>query len=242
MAIKIDPSALAALQRNPHTPVEGRLNGTAYTAQIAIPDYGARIERHYGPRLGALDMDFPFRHFGLSIAFKTPVELTVHNDERHLDEDLRALLRCFGPLTLSNAYLPDRARAHAQRNVFPSLSFHIDRGDTQDDRISLFWRDPFDPVQRQPRSSSTLVLANAAAYFQAVKEGHGEHKFKLLYQLFEEEPNIDPLLGEVMVEMGWRKPEGVGEISLLDNRTVLHASYYAKPQYKGYPIAVRYLF
>jgi len=241
MAIKIDPITIAALQLNPQTPVEGCLNGTTYTAKIAIPDYGTRIERHYGQRLSALDIDFPFRHFGLSIAFKTPVEIVVHDDERRLDEGARTLLHCFGPLTLRNAYLPKCARTYAQRNVFPSLSFHVDRGSTQDDSISLFWRDPFDPVQRQPRSSSTLVLANAAAYLQAVKEGHGEHKLKLLYQLFKEQ-NIDPLFDEVMVKLGWCQPEGVGEIALIDNRTVLHASYYAQPEHKGYPITVRYLF
>ena len=241
MAIGLDSTALAALWQDPRTPVEGRLNGTTYTARIAIPDYGARIERHYGRCLSALAMDFPFRHFGLSIEFETPIELSVHDDERRLDDGLRALLGRFGSLTLSNAYLPDRARAVGQRNVFKSLSFHIDRGRTQDDNISLFWRDPFDPVQRQPRSSSTLVLANTAAYLQAVKEGHGEHEFKLLYQLFEDE-DIDPLIDEVMVELGWRAPEGVGEISLVDNRTVLHASHYARPKFKGYPIAVRYLF
>jgi len=241
MAIGLDPIALAALQRDPRTPVEGRLNGTAYTARVAIPDYGARIERHYGRRLSALDMDFPFRHFGLSIAFEEPIELAAHDEERRVDNGLRALLDRFGPLTLSNAYLPDRVRASGQRNVFKSLSFHIDRGRTQDDNISLFWRDPFDPVQRQPRNSSTLVLAVATAYLQAVKEGQGEHKFKMLYQLFEDE-DIDPLIGEVMVELGWRAPEGVGEISLIDNLTVLHASYYPHPESKGYPIAVRYLF
>lgn len=241
MAIDLDPSALAALERDPGTPVEGHLNGTTYTARIAIPDYGARIERHYGQRPSALAMDFPFRHFGLSIEFETPVELSVHDDERRLDDGLRALLGRFGPLTLSNAYLPDRARESGQRNVFKCLSFHVDRSRTQDDNISLFWRDPFDPVQQQPRSSSTLVLANAAAYLQAVKEGHGEHEFNMLYQLFEDE-DVDPLIGEVMVELGWRAPEGVGEISLVDNRTVLHASYYARPKFKGYPISVRYLF
>ncbi len=235
-----DP-ALAALRRDPHTPVEGRLNGTAYSARIAIPDYGACIERHYGRRPGALAMDFPFRHFGLSIVFEKPVELAVHDEARRLDDGLRALLDGFGPVTLGNAYLPERARASGQRNVFQSLSFHVDRGRTQDDNISLFWRDPFDPVQRRPRSSSTLVLANAAAYLQAVEEGHGEHRFKLLYQLFEDR-DIDPLIGEVMVEFGWRAPEGVGEIALVDNLTVLHASYYARPKNKGYPIAVRYLF
>ena len=214
MALGLSPTALAALQRDPRTPVEGRMNATAYTARIGIPDYSARIKRHYGRRLSTLDVDFPLRHFGLSIAFETPVELAVHDDERRLDEGLRALLHCFGPLMLSNAYLPDRERASSQRNVFPSLSFHIDRGHTQDDGISLFWRDPFDPVQCQPRSSSTLVFANAAAYLQAVKEGHGEHRFRPLYQLFEDQ-DIDPLFGEVMVELGWRAPEGVGEISLI---------------------------
>ncbi len=241
MAIDLDPTALVALARDPGTPVEGRLNGTTYTARIAIPNYGARIERQYGRRLNALAMDFPFRHFGLSIEFETPVELSVHDNERRLDDGLRALLGRFGSLTLSNAYLPDRTRESDQRNVFRCLSFHIDRGRTQDDNISLFWRDPFDPVQRQPRSSSTLVLANTAAYLQAIKEGHGEHEFKVHYQLFEDE-NIDLLIDEVMVQLGWRAPEGVGEISLIDNRTVLHASYYARPKLKGYPISVRYLF
>jgi hypothetical protein len=241
MAIGLDPAALAALQRDPRAPVAGRMNGSAYSARVEIPDYGARIERHYGRRPSTLNMDFPFRHFGLSIAFETPVELAVHDDARRLDAGLRAVLGRFGAVTLVNACLPARARTSDQRNVFQSLSFHIDRGRTQDDNISLFWRDPLDPVHRRPRSSSTLVLANAAAYLQAVKEGHGEHEFKLLYQLFEDE-EIAPLLGEVMVELGWRAPEGVGEIALVDNRTVLHASYYARPTLKGYPIAVRYLF
>ena len=241
MAIGLDPGILAGLHRDPDAAVEGRLNGAGYCARITIPDYGARVEKHYGRKLGTLGIDFPFRHFGLSIDFDKPVELAAHDEERRVDNGLRALLDRFGPLTLSNAYLPDRVRASGQRNVFKSLSFHIDRGRTQDDNISLFWRDPFDPVQRQPRSSSTLVLAVATAYLQAVKEGQGEHKFKMLYQLFEDE-DIDPLIGEVMVELGWRAPEGVGEISLIDNLTVLHASYYARPKFKGYPIAVRYLY
>ncbi len=241
MAIGLDPGALAGLQRDPDTVLEGRLNGAGYCARIAIPNYGARIEKRYGRELSALAIDFPFRHFGLSVDFDTPVELAVHDDGRRLDDGLRALLRRFGSLTLRNAYLPDRARADAQRNVFPSLSFHTDRGRNQDDNISLFWRDPFDPVQRAPRRSSTLVLANAAAYLQAIEEGQDEHELKLLYQLFEDQ-EIAPLIGDVMVELGWRAPEGMGEIALVDNLTVLHASYYARPTFKGYPIAVRYLF
>ena len=32
-----------------------------------------------------------------------------------------------------------------------------------------------------------------------------------------------------------------GEVAVLDNTTVLHASYYAHPDLRGYPISVRYL-
>ena len=59
--------------------------------------------------------------------------------------------------------------------------------------------------------------------------------------MFEEE-EIAPLIGEVMLELGWRAPEGTGEIALIDNHRMLHASYYRQPCDKGYPISVRYLF
>lgn len=146
MAIGLDPGILAGPHRDPDSAVEGRLNGAGYRARIAIPHYGARIEKHYGRKLNALAIGFPFRHFGLSIDFAKPVELAVHEDARRLDDGLRALLRRFGSLTIRNACLPEPPRAGAQRNVFQSLSFHIDRGRGQDDNISLFWRDPFDPA------------------------------------------------------------------------------------------------
>ena len=241
MALGLDPRHLAGLLRAPEAPLEGRLAGVAYQARVAIPDYAARIERHYGRDPAGLGVAFGFRHFGLTLAFEAPVELAVHDEARRLDPGLRALVARFGPVVLRNAHLPERERANGQRNVFQSLSFHVDRGLTQGDCISLFWRDPFDPVQQAPRSSSTLVLANAAAYLQALKEGQGAHDFKMLYRLFEAE-DLGPLMGQVLVELGWRAPVGTGEIALLDNRTVLHASYYPRPHQKGYPIAVRYLF
>lgn len=241
MSLGLDPSQLAGLARAPYAPVEGRLAGVAYEARVAIPDYGERIERHYGRDPAGLGVAFGFRHFGVTLAFEAPVEIAVHDEARRLDADLRALIAQFGPVVLRNAHLPGRERANGQHNVFQSLSFHIDRGPTQEDCISLFWRDPFDPVQHAPRSSSTLVLANAAAYLQALKEGQGAHDFKMLYQLFEAE-EMGPLLGQVLLELGWRAPAGTGEIALLDNRTVLHASYYPRARQKGYPIAVRYLF
>ncbi len=56
-----------------------------------------------------------------------------------------------------------------------------------------------------------------------------------------EAEEIGALVGEVLVEMDWRAPQGVGEIALIDNRTVLHASYHPHPEHKGYGISVRYL-
>ncbi len=237
----IDASQFSALEKNPSMTLEGALNGAAYQANIMIPNYGQQIKQHFRRSPGGSGLAFPFRHFGLSITFNSPTELKVHNEGRQLDCGLRSLLDRFGPLSFSNAYLPDGMRSSEQRNVFDSLNFHIDRGRTQDDNISLFWRDPFDSVQREPRSSQTLVLANAAAYLQAIKQGREEHNFSQRYTLFKDE-DVTPLIGNILIELGWRAPTGVGEIALVDNHRMLHASYYPHPWKKGYPISVRYVY
>ncbi len=128
MALGLDPRHLADLLRAPDASVEGRLAGVAYEARVAIPDYGARIERHYGRDPAGLGMAFGFRHFGVTLTFEAPVELAVHDEGRRLDAGLRALIARFGPVVLRNAHLPERERANRQHNVFQSLSFHIDRG------------------------------------------------------------------------------------------------------------------
>ena len=79
------------------------------------------------------------------------------------------------------------------------------------------------------------------AHAQALKEGHGGAHFKPGYSLFRDE-DIAPLTNEILFEASWRAPESTGEIAILDNSAVLHASYYARPWDKGYPISVRYLF
>ena len=38
-----------------------------------------------------------------------------------------------------------------------------------------------------------------------------------------------------MVELVWRAPTGVGELSLIDNLAMLHPSYYPERADKGYP-------
>lgn len=236
-----DFSDLARRHGDPMKPLEGLLHGVAFRACVAIPDYRARVLRHYGPRAIPAQPSRIFQHFGFVIDFETPVELAVHDGGRRLDEGLRSLIRRYGPLLLRNARMPAEALRSEQRNIFASLEFHLDRGGNQEDRYSLFWRDPTDPVQRQPRSSSTLILANPVAHAQALKEGHGGKQFKAGYGLFKDQ-DIAPLSGEILFELPWRAPESTGEIAILDNREVLHASYYPRPWDKGYPISVRYLF
>ncbi len=49
------------------------------------------------------------------------------------------------------------------------------------------------------------------------------------------------LFGDVILEQPWDAPEGTGEIAVIDNRTVLHASYHKDGRTKGYAIGARYL-
>ncbi len=238
MCLGLDPAALDGLERGD---VSGVIGGRRYRASLGIRDYDAGVERHYGQRVAGLDMNGRFRHFGLVFELEEPTELALHDSARRLDEGLASLVTRYGPVLFRNAYMDDAARGQCQHNVFKSLNFHLDRGSTQSDHYSLFWRDPFDPKTRMPRTSTTLVLSNAAAYLQALSEGAEPHAFRQRYDLFQ--PRVpDGLIGDLLFELPWSAPEGQGEIAVLDNRTVLHASYYKKAQDRGYPIAVRYLY
>jgi hypothetical protein len=237
----LDPAALRALQLRPESPVGGRFGSTDYTASVAIPRHLDWVAEHYGPEISASPLPLAFPQFGIVVEFERHVEIAVCNMGRVLDANLRAAVEKFGPVMLRNASLPERDRHAGQRNIFPSLRFHLDRGDTQDDRYSLFWRDPFDETHRMPRTSSTLIVINAVAYLQARREGDKDTHFKSLYQIFENE-NMQDLIGKVVLEQGWRAPPGTGEICILDNRTVMHASYYPEPSDRGFPIGVRYMY
>lgn len=45
----------------------------------------------------------------------------------------------------------------------------------------------------------------------------------------------------VILEHAWNEPQGTGEISIIDNITCLHASYYPRVYEPGYKIRVRYV-
>ncbi len=243
--------ALEALARNPREVIEGKLNGSRYRARIAIPGYGDIVASHFAGACGdgldqvcrRSDIPFNFQDFGLIFEFDRPVELAIHDAELTLDENLRRIVGRFGPVIVRNAYLPADSRREAQRNIFANLNFHFDRGSNQSSQYSLFFRDPFDAVQAQPRTSSTLFVANIVAHLQYAREHRcrpEDQRWRTRYEIFHDEA-LDALIDRIVLEHPWDEPEGTGEISLLHNRTVLHASYYRHETAKGYPISVRYL-
>lgn len=249
--LTIGEATLDHLSRNPREIIEGKINGNRYRAGIAIPDYARNIGSHFAS-VGANDLDdicrrtaipFQFPNFGLFFEFDRPMDLAVYDDDMTLDDDLRGMLARFGPVIIRNAQLPRDSQTECQRNIFPHLNFHFDRGANQPTQYSLFTRDPLDSVQARPRQSSTVFIANIVAHLQYAKERGIQpdaEKRRSRYEVFMDEP-LDDVLGRIVLEHAWDRPEGTGEISLLYNRTVLHASYYRIKDTKGYPIGVRYL-
>lgn len=244
------------LKRLAHRP-EARLrcdyHGTNFTARIALPHMPARIATHYesllnGESLGDLARRLatarPFDHFGLICEFDAPVNLPVFCESMRLAGDLRAAEDAFGPIMLRNASADAPGVPAPQTNIFSHLKFHFDRGDTQPERYSLFLRDAGCPTQHAPRGSGTVIVPNIVAYLQALKETgskeDAERMLKASRRLFETE-DIRPLKGEIMLEQAWDAPAGTSELTVLDNRTVLHASCYPDGKTPGYPIGVRYL-
>lgn len=245
--LEFGKSALDALAVNPHDVIEGKINGSRYKARIAIPEYAKNIARHYscGDGLNAIchstSIDFDFRNFGFVCEFDRPIELDLYDDDHTLDDGVREIVSRFGPLIIRNAQIP--AGGDPQRNIFSNLNFHFDRGSNQTGQYSLFVRDPLDPVQTKPRTSSTVFVANIVAHLQYAREQRNQPEklaWQTRYDIFDKDI-MGALKDDIVLEHAWSEPEGTGEISLLYNRTVLHASYYRKTTAKGYPISVRYL-
>ena len=249
----IDQNNIGALLRDPTRPVTGNINGLIYTAKIAIPNYAARIGSHYGhtgPQALAemcrrAQMPLELDHFGLILAFDRPAELGLYDGDRVLDEGVRRAIARFGLVAFRNAYIEsEEERKRCQRNIFPNLRFHFDRGANQHAVYSLYTRDGFDPVQKEPRTSSTVFIANIVAYLQSIREkipgAENERGVRGRYDIFPDE-DMEKLIGEVVLEQAWDAPLGTGEIAVIDNRTVLHASYYRNGETPGYPIGTRYV-
>lgn len=249
---ELDIGLFQPLLRAPETEIEGALRGRSFRARVIIPDYRARICQHYraiapkglddiGLRSG---ISFAFEQFGLRLRFDQAADIALHDQDMVLDPSIRALVATFGPVIFRNAVIAGDARTRCHRNIFPHLRFHTDRGPNMPNRYSCFTRDPFDAEQRAPRQTSTLFIANIVGWLEGVRDGQVnpavEHGAPTNIDLFSG-GGIAALMGAIILEQPWAERYGTGEIAVIDNATVLHATYHRNARIKGYPIGARYL-
>jgi len=250
--IPFDSSWLDKIIKNPDQEFSGTLGSLKYSAKIIIPYYKKNIDAYFKDLIdtsleyecAAAEIPFNFDHFGIAINFQSPVEVNLYDDESKLHDGLCDIMARVGPIVLRNVYFSSAIRDQGHRNRFPQFQFHIDRSEVQITRYSLYTRNPFDEEQKHPRTASTLFTPNIAAYLQAVKQNQlqknvdkGAPTSSLLF----EKENLEDIMGKVILEQTWSEPEGTGEIAMIDNATVLHASYYRDASQSGYRIGVRYL-
>ena len=243
---------LNKLLTKPDISITGVFSNTAYQAKVIIPNYKLRIAKHYEDVLnGSLDqlcaqLSIPnvFKHFGIQLEFEKPLQLRLHDDDMNMTDSLHHIIRDAGSIIIKNAYLDSAHRDMGHRNRFPQLNFHVDRSENQPTHYSMYTRNPYDDEQRYPRNSSTLFIASVVGHLQAIREKIIEPnnltRNKGTYTIFLKE-NLSELLNNIIIEHAWNEPLGTGEISIIDNISCLHASYYPQPQEKGYKIGVRYV-
>jgi len=232
--------------------ISGTYSGVDYQARIVIPDYRLNVADYYKDIINGniddysrrVEVGLIYEHYGVEIEFTRAMQIDVHGSEQILESGLKQLMQKAGPVIFKNAYFSAPYREVKQRNRFPHLNFHIDRNRSMPTRFSVYTRDPFDAEQKYPRKSSTLFIASIVGYLQAVKEGIVDpDETRGINQSFEifRQMNIDDLMGKLIIEQRWAEPEGVGELSMLDNATELHSSYERIYATKGYRIGVRYV-
>lgn len=244
-------SWLQNLVRQPGKTITGIFSNVAYTAKIAIPDYKLRVAEHYKEYLNGnldrycTDSGFAavFTHFGTILEFDKPIELRLHDNDMMMTHSFHDIIKETGAIIIRNAYLDSVQRSMGHRNRFPQLNFHVDRSEKQPTHFSLYSRDPFDEEQKHPRKSSTLFCSSIVGHLQAIKENliNRDTRGNInSYTIFKAE-DMPNLIGNILLEHAWNEPEGTGELSVIDNITCLHASYYRHPFEKGYKIGVRYI-
>lgn len=243
---------LTQLYADPRSVVTGQVDGVSYQARVIIADYDQKIAAHFRDIVGndlqdycrRVDIPLEYRHYGVAIEFSAPIALMLHDERMALDLALHTLMSRLGPVIIRNGYLVVGHRDQGHRNRFPHLNFHVDRSRNQQTYVSLFTRNPFDSEQVAPRTSSTLFIANIVGYLQAQRQGlcaPDERGLRTHYDNLFGAEDVRALFGDIILEHAWDAPHGTGEISMQDNRTMLHASYYPQPALPGYRIGVRYL-
>lgn len=223
-----------------------------FKASVLIANYPSKICSHYNlksvaalaKRCHEAQIEVPFQHFGILIEFKKATQLPLFDQSGVLDEGMRLLIGVFGVVIIRNAFLDSYGRSVEHRARFKHLSFHRDRDPSHASRFSLYTRSPFCEEQRAPRTSSTLFAANIVAHLQIQREQPlltRETGVRTHYEIFGGEA-VGSMVGEIIAEHAWDRPTGVGEISMLDNLTALHSSFYQNPfERSSYRIGVRYL-
>ncbi len=221
------------LLRNPN----GILNLGPFTAKLLIPHYHQNVSKHYNITDGDGPRYQDFVHLGVCIEYKQHTDLTIYKNAC-LDQSIKDLIDVFGFVSMRNVGALKGAGEILQKNIFPSLTFHTDRSPRFDNQYSLFIRDPKDAEHFKPRGSSSLIVSYQAAISQAAKEGLGEYNPSRSSILFSDE-NIQKLTSSIILEQRWDAADGIGELCIFNNRTVVHSSYYEGD--RGYKIAVKYL-
>jgi hypothetical protein len=225
----------------------------SYQLSFIISDYKGKILTHYNQFIrgdlialcheAEIPYAFGFEHLGLLVECTQKSELPLHNTEMQLNERLKPLIEKFGVVIFRNAYLSADIIDMCHRNNFPHLNFHRDRGELHENSYSLYTRNPFDALQQYPRKASTLFIDNAVAYLQGKVEKlikDDEKGRRGHYSIFTQVECIEHLLGDIILEQPWAAPAGVGEICMINNKTVLHSSYKHGDDH-GYRIGARYL-
>jgi len=248
----ISQNVISTLQQKPQTALISNVSGHAFKAKVIIPNYIERIKQHYQQQIDTnIDHHIEVnklpaltKHFGINISFNEPTEIQLHDNDMALENSIKLLIENFGAVIIKNAYMESKQRDIGHRNRFPQLSFHIDRNPAQTTHYSLYTRNPFDPEQVLPRTSMTLFIPYLVAVLQGIKEGKKgiSDEDGLITQCDLYKPNeIPDLLNSIILPHTWDEPEGTGEISIIDNSNLLHASYYPNEAEKGYRIGVRYV-
>jgi len=224
-----------------------------FQLSIAIKGYSDKIITHYSEFIkndirdicqqAEIPYALNFNNFGLIISFKTACELDLHSQDMVLDNNLKELIAEFGTIVFRNAYLVSNIKELYHRNNFPHLNFHTDRGEIHDNKYSFYTRDPFDEEQQYPRKASTIFIDNAVAYLQSHVEKslrENEKGRRSHYSIFKHEGKEKETFGKLILEQPWTEPQGIGEICMIDNQSVLHSSYKHGLDH-GYRIGARYL-
>ncbi len=250
--LTVPEQIINTLLLTPEQPLEITLCGSTATIEIAIPHYNQQLMQFYGSNI-LPDFDTAIhrsgipcqsKHFGLIIRFHQSTVLNMHDEQLSFYGNAKTLIQCFETVIIYNACVDEKSRDVGHRNRFPHLKFHRDRNETQPTPYSLYTRDPHDSEQVKPRISSTLFTSNLVAYLQCMRErdytqistkGINAH-----YDIFKQE-DMSQLLNKVVLEHRWDEPDGIGEMSMLDNRHTLHSSYLRQALKHGYRIGVRYL-